>query len=93
MIERNRTIYIGRDEQIPDVLRELLGLADDPAEVQMVVGSRQVLVTEELQRRFEVARSGPDLDEDGAAQPAVEEKPAPRKRQPRKAAPAAPEES
>lgn len=93
MIERTGTIYVGADESVADVLREVLALADDPREVQMVVGARQVAVTEGLLSRWAARRSGPDLDSDGAAQPAVDEKPAPRKRAPRKAAPAASEES
>ena len=87
MIERTRTIYIGRDDSIPDRLRELLALADDPQEVQFVVGTRDVLVTEELAERWTAEQTGPDLDT------VQEPTPAPRKRAPRKAAPTAAEES
>lgn len=63
MIERDRVIYIGRDEDTAAVLRELLALPDvAPAEIQLDVGSRQVLVTERVQQVWAEQRSGPDLD-------------------------------
>lgn len=84
-----RHIYIGRDDDIATVLRHLLDLADSPAEVQMQVGTREVLVSDAVAERFESASAGPDLD--SVEEP--EETPAPRKRAPRKAAPPAAEES
>jgi hypothetical protein len=79
-----RYIYIGRDDDIATVLRHLLDLADSPAEVQMQVGTREVLVSDAVAERFESA--APQAEEST-------ETPAPRKRAPRKAAPPAAEES
>jgi hypothetical protein len=82
----NRHIYIGRDDDIATVLRHLLDLADSPNEVQMQVGTREVLVSDAVAERFEGAANGPDLD--SVEEP--EETPAPRRRA-RKAAPTAEE--
>jgi hypothetical protein len=65
------TVHIAEDEDIPTVLRELLDLADRPADVFMVPGTRDVEVPEELAGRFLDARSS-------------DPSPSPRRRAPRK---------
>ena len=89
MTDRNRTIVIGRDDSVPDVLRELLALASHPAEVAFVTGTRDVQVTEAVADAYAARQQGPDLD--SVVEP--EETPRPRKRAPRKAAAPAAEES
>lgn len=97
MIERTHTIVIGREDSVPEQLRLLLGLADDPAEVAFVTGTRDVQVSEQVAERFAARQAGPDLDSviepEQAPEPQPEESPAPRSRRPRKAAAPAAEET
>jgi hypothetical protein len=94
-MDLNRTIYIGRDDDISEVLRHLLGLAEDPREVVMQVGTREVRVSDAVAERFEGAtepaepEQEQEPDEDADSEPEQQEgtaeTPAPRKRAPRKA--------
>lgn len=96
MIERTHTIVIGAEDSVPEQLRLLLDLADDPAEVAFVTGTRDVRVTQALAERFAARQAEPEPQadpelKDFTAEPVAT--PAPRKRAPRKAAAPAAEES
>lgn len=102
-MDLNRTIYIGRDDDISEVLRRLLDLADSPREVVMQVGTREVSVSEAVAERFERSAGTaeePEAEPEAEPEPdpeptgeAAEETTAPRKRAPRKAATPAAEET
>lgn len=94
-MELNGTIYVAPGDSIPEVLQGLFALAEDPREVQVQVGSREILVSNRLLDAWTATREGegaettvsePEREPDETTAP-------PAKRRPRKAAAPAAEEN
>lgn len=100
-MDLNGTIYVAPGDSIPETLRGLFELAEDPREVQVQVGSREIRVTSDLLDRWVASREEAPTEEKREAEPDAERAPAEaeetnapaRKRAPRKAAAPAGEET